>query len=59
MWAALDYSGDPVYWNPDWLDVVRWATRQGGDLDVVFNPYIRPGESVKADGDIDLHGDLT
>lgn len=58
MWTALDYSGDPVFWDPNWLDVVRWAEKQGGEFPIVFDPYPDPSR-VKAEGDIDIHGDLS
>lgn len=58
-WAALDYEGHPVFWNPSWVSVVRWCERQGGDMDVVFMPFVDSAVAVKADGDVDVHGDLS
>lgn len=59
MWTCLDPNGSPVYWNPSWDAAVTWAMKQGGDLDVLFQPYFQREGQLTIDGDIDIHGDLT
>lgn len=58
MWTVLNLSGDPVYWNPSWDNAVTWAMKQGGELDVLFQPYFRSEGAVVAQGDMDVYGDL-
>ena len=40
MWTALDLDGTVIYRHPDWDDVVRWAMKQGGELDIVFQAWV-------------------
>lgn len=44
MWTVLDLNGDPMKSFPaghkGWLEAVRFAQQQGGELDIVFVAYV-------------------
>lgn len=44
MWTVLDLDGNILESFPSgrrgWLRAVRFAEREGGELDIVFMPYV-------------------
>lgn len=46
MWTVLDLDGNILESFPSgrrgWLRAVRFAEREGGELDIVFMPYVKP-----------------
>lgn len=58
MWTVLSIEGDPVFWHPSWDSAVTWAMKQGGELDILFQPYFRADSLIAVEGDIDIHGDI-
>lgn len=41
MWCVLDLDGSLVYWCPRWDLAVRWAMERGGEMDVVFQAWVK------------------
>lgn len=46
MWVVVGLSGEPLATFKagleGWRLAVRFAEREGGELDIVFQPYVRP-----------------
>lgn len=47
MWCVIDLDGDPIATFPGdrsgWLQAVRHAEKEGGELDIVFMAYVTEG----------------
>lgn len=55
MWCVLAFeNGELLHSEPaglvGWQRCVRWATEQGGEVEIVFLEHVRPGRGI-AQGD--------
>lgn len=40
MWVVLDLDGETIFWSTSWDAAVRWAMKNGGELDILFQAYM-------------------